>query len=329
MENSKVAVEAGAELIVWPETMVQAYLDADVWPYLVSPEEDQAFDKALREHAEANAYVLVGAYGGELKQDGKDRYMARYNSAFLYHPDGRKDPKRYDKIHLVPFGEVLPLRRSLSWFYELLMKIDFIPYKYDYSLDYGSEYTIFEMTGSESIPAPVYKFGVMICYEGTVPEISRKFALDERGNKRIDWMVNISNDGWFVRFSEKQVIPSSELAQHAAVCAFRAVENRLAIIRSVNTGISCLIDSAGRIRNGYLAGDLPVNAMDRTGMPGWFIDRIPIDSRATIFSKYGGWLDFSCEVCVIILIIILLLGRLLRKKPVKQGRPNEKRIRRR
>jgi hypothetical protein len=69
--------------------------------------------------------------------------------------------------------------------------------------------------------------------------------------------------------------------------------------------------------------------MDRTGMPGWFIDRIPIDSRATIFSKYGGWLDFSCEVCVIILIIILLLGRLLRKKPVKQGRPNEKRIRRR
>jgi apolipoprotein N-acyltransferase len=327
MDDSKVAAKAGAKLIVWPETMVQAYLDAGVWPYLTSPEKDQAFDKALREHAEARAYVLVGAYGAEVKQRGQDRYLARYNSAFLYRPDGRQDPKRYDKIHLVPFGEVLPLRRSLSWFYELLMKIKFIPYNFDYSLDYGSEYTIFEMTDTEDDRVKAYKFGVMICYEGTVPEISRKFALDERGNKRLNWMVNISNDGWFVRFRQEQVMPSTELAQHAAVCAFRAVENRLAILRSVNTGISCLIDSAGRIRNGYIAGDLPVDAMDRTGMPGWFIDRIPIDSRATIFSKYGGWLDFSCEVCVILLIIVLLYRRLLRKKLVNQGRPNDRRIR--
>ena len=329
MENSKIAAQNGAKLIVWPETMVQAFLDTDVWQYLVSPEKDQAFDKALRKHSEANAYLLVGAYGAELQQRDQDRYLAKYNSAFLYHPDGRKDPKRYDKIHLVPFGEVLPFRRSLSWFYEQLMKIDFIPYKYDYSLDYGNEYTIFEMKGTEGDPAQIYRFGVMICYEGTVPEISRRFALDEQGNKRIDWMVNISNDGWFVRFSEEQVMPSAELAQHAAVCAFRAVENRLAILRSVNTGISCLIDSAGRIRNGYIAGDLPVDAIDRTGMPGWFNDRIPIDGRATTFSKYGGWLDFSCEVCVIILIIVLLSGRLLRKKLVNQGRSNGKHIRKR
>lgn len=329
MEQSKAATQAGAELIVWPETMVQAFLDTDVWQYLVSPEEDQAFDQALREHAESNVYVLVGAYGAELKQEGQDRYLAKYNSAFFYRPDGRKDPKRYDKIHLVPFGEVLPLRRSLSWFYEMLMKIKFIPYNYDYSLDYGSKYTIFEMTGSERDKAQVYKFGVMICYEGTVPEISRRFALDEQGNKRINWMVNISNDGWFVRFGQEQILPSAELVQHAAVYVFRAVENRLTILRSVNTGISCLIDSAGRIRNGYIAGDLPVGAMDRTGMSGWFIDRIPIDNRATFFSKYGEWLDFSCEVCVIILIIALLSGRLLRKKFVSQGRPNGRRIRKR
>jgi apolipoprotein N-acyltransferase len=309
--------------------MVQAYLDTDVWPYLVSPEEDQAFDKALREHAEAKAYVLVGAYGAELKQDGQDRYLARYNSAFLYRPDGRKDPKRYDKIHLVPFGEVLPLRRSLPWFYELLMKIDFIPYKYDYSLDYGSEYTIFEMTGAEDNRAQAYKFGVMICYEGTVPAISRKFALDAHGNKRLNWMVNISNDGWFVRFDDEEVIPSAELAQHAAVCAFRAVENRLAVLRSVNTGISCLIDSAGRIRNGFIAGDLPVDAKDRTGMAGWFVERIPVDNRATIFSKYGEWLDYCCVICVILLIIAPLSGRFFRiknKKLVYQGWQNGRQI---
>ena len=320
MAHSKAAVAAGAELIVWPETMVQAYLDAAVWQFLTDPNEHQAFDKALREHADAKAYVLVGAYGAELQQQGEDRYLARYNSAFLYRPDGRQDEKRYDKIHLVPFGEVLPLRRSFAWFYELLMKIKFIPYNFDYSLDYGSRYTVFEMSprGQEKQRSP-YKFGVMICYEDTVPAIAQKFALDEKEAKRLDWLVNISNDGWFVRFKDKEVLPSAELPQHAAVCVFRAVENRLAVLRSVNTGISCVIDSAGRIRDGYLQGNLPQKAMSRTGMPGWFSDRVPIDRRATFFSKYGQWLDFSCETCVILLIIGPLSARFLRGRKRKRS----------
>lgn len=331
MENSKKAAQAGAELIVWPETMVQATLNPEVLSLLDSSHSWNVFDKALRVHAKGTAYVLVGAYGGtpKIEEDFTIRMVQRFNSAFLYKKNGEKAKEVYNKIHLVPFGEVLPLRKSLAWFYEMLMKIKFIPYNFDYSLDYGSEYTIFEMTSSEGDQPKDYKFGVMICYEGTVPEISRKFALDEHGNKRINWLVNISNDGWFVRFGGDQIVPSAELAQHAAVYAFRAVENRLAIIRSVNTGISCLIDSAGRIRNGYISGDLPVDSIDRTGMSGWFMDRIPIDSRATIFSKYGGWLDFSCEVCVIILIIVLLSGRLLRRKLINQGRPNGKQIRKR
>jgi apolipoprotein N-acyltransferase len=351
MEQSKAAVKAGAELVVWPETMVQAYLDPQVWQFLISPEEDQAYDKALREHATGKAYVLVGAYGAELQQHGKDRYLARYNSAFLYRPDGRQDPNRYDKIHLVPFGEVLPLRRSLAWFYELLMKVKFIPYNFDYSLDYGSHYTVFDMaarqheqishqgttpqsrsdisrkqndsSGPGVLAAEnnrVYRFGVMICYEDTVPEIARKFALDEQGRKRVNWMVNISNDGWFVRFKGKKVLPSAELPQHAAVCAFRAVENRLAVVRSVNTGISCVIDSLGRIRNGFLAGTLPRKAMARTGMSGWLMDRVPIDSRTTIFSKYGEWLDFACELCVILLIIAPLSVSFLRSRKAKNSR---------
>ena len=350
MERSKAAVEAGAELIVWPETMVQAYLDAQVWRFLVSPEEHQAFDKALREHAEGKAYVLVGAYGAELQQHGEDRYLARYNSAFLYRPDGGQDEKRYDKIHLVPFGEVLPLRRSFAWFYEFLMKIKFIPYNFDYSLDYGSRYTVFEMAGREyeeishevtksqsqldidkkQIDSSglgvlvaennrVYRFGVMICYEDTVPAIARKFALDEQGGKRLDWLLNISNDGWFVRFKDEQVLPSAELPQHAAVCVFRAVENRLAVLRSVNTGISCVIDSLGRIRDGYLEGTLPREAMARMGMPGWFSDRVPIDRRTTFFSKYGQWPDFCCELCVILLIIVPLSARFLRGRKRKKA----------
>jgi apolipoprotein N-acyltransferase len=350
MEHSKAAVAAGAELIVWPETMVQAYLDAAVWRFLVSPQEHEVFDKALGEHAQGNAYVLVGAYGAEIQQNGADRYLARYNSAFLYRPDGQRDAKRYDKIHLVPFGEVLPLRRPLAWFYELLMKVKFIPYNFDYSLDYGSEYTVFEMAGREYEEIShevtksqsqldidkkqndssglgvlvaennrVHRFGVMICYEDTVPAIARRFALDEHGQKRLDWLVNISNDGWFVRFKDEQVLPSEELPQHAAVCAFRAVENRLAVLRSVNTGISCVIDSLGRVRDGYVGGTLPQEAMARTGMAGWLMDKVPIDKRATFFSKYGEWLDFCCELCVILLIIVPLSVRFFHRRKGKNS----------
>ena len=322
MEHSKTAARAGAELIVWPETMVQATLNPEVLGLLESSHQWRVYDDALREHAKDTAFVLVGAYGGTpvIQDDMTIQIGRKYNSAFMYKENGDKAREVYNKIHLVPFGEVLPLRRSLSWFYELLMKIKFIPYNFDYSLDYGSEYTIFEMTGSENGQAQVYKFGVIICYEDTVPEIGRKFALDEHGEKRLDWLVNISNDGWFVRFKDDQVRPSAELAQHAAVCAFRAVENRLAVLRSVNTGISCLIDSAGRIRDGFTAGSLPIEARARTGMPGWFIDRIPVDNRVTFFSKYGEWLDFCCELCVIVLIIVLLSGKFFRaKKLVYQG----------
>ena len=314
MADSNEASAYKPELIVWPETMVQGILNPDVLRYREDTHESVIFDKKLREHAKNNAYLLVGAYGGSAKVSDDLNYIIigeRFNSAFLYNKDGTKAPEVYSKIHLVPFGEVLPLRRSMAWFYELLMKIDFIPYKFDYSLDYGRDYTIFNMKGNEG---EQYKFSVIICYEDTVPVLPRRFALDKDGNKQIDWLVNISNDGWFVRWGDKKIMPSTELPQHAAVCAFRAVENRLAVLRSVNTGVSCLIDSSGRIKNGYIAGTLPENALKRTGMSGWFIDKIPIDKRTTFFSKYGEWLDFFCEFSVFFVIFVSLSGKFVRFK---------------
>ena len=330
METSKAAAQAGAELIVWPETMVQATLNPQILALLEPSHAYLAFDQALKEHAKDTAYVLVGAYGGgkpEFQDDSTIRLGERYNSAFLYRPDGTQSPQHYDKIHLVPFGEVLPLRKTVPWFYSFLMKLEFIPYHYDYSLDYGSEYTAFEISNSAAWqpqaklgdgPAGVCRFGVIICYEDTIPAIARRFALDERGQKRINWLVNISNDGWFVRFSGGKVHPSAEQPQHAAVCAFRSVENRLAVLRSVNTGISCLIDSLGRIRDDYIAasGDFPAKAMERKGMAGWFVDKMPIDSRITFFSKYGQWLDFCCTACFVLLIMLMLLARFSKSRIV-------------
>ena len=312
MQKSKAsAQETGAELIVWPETMVQATLNPEVLA-LVDPSHPwKAFDKALREHSKDTAFVLVGAYGG-VPDESKSRLVERYNSAFLYKPDGQQSDKQYSKIHLVLFGEVLPFRKSFPLLFKLVMK--FNPYNYDHSLDAGSEYTVFEMTRGQGQETRTYKFSVIICYEATMPAIVQRFALDEHGRKQIDWLINISNDGWFVRFKGEKVLPSTELPQHAAICAFRAVENRLAVLRSVNTGISCLIDTLGRVKNGSLAGTLPHRAMARKGRAGWFVDEMPIDKRTTFFSKYGQWLDFCCALCLVLLIIVPLSARFIRNK---------------
>jgi len=313
MEMSKAAAQAGPELIVWPETTVQAMLDYKTWPFLTEDPLRGQFDKVLRDHAKGRAWVLVGAYGGQIRQDDQgDVALDRFNSAFLYRPDGTQDPQRYDKIHLVLFGEYLPFKNSFHWLYNLLMK--FTPYNYDYTLDPGRECTVFDMDPNRAFTGSVpYRFGVIICYEGTIPWLGRRFALDGQGHKRIDWLVNISNDGWFVRFSghPPTVRPSAELAQHVAVCTFRAVENRVPILRSVNTGISCLIDSCGRVHDGFVASSpgLPVKALDRTGMAGWFIDRMPIDKRVSAFSRHGRWLDNLCAVLLTAGVLLAMSGR--------------------
>ncbi|MGA1979546.1 MAG: apolipoprotein N-acyltransferase [Sedimentisphaerales bacterium] len=313
LKSSNASVKAGAELVIWPETMVQAMLDPRILGLLAPSENDRLFDEILREHSKNTAFVLAGAYGGvpEVREDRTIYLAKRYNSAFLYKPDGMQAKEQYGKIHLVPFGEFVPFKQSFPPLYNLLMK--FTPYDYDYTLDAGSEYTVFKMTGKEK---QEYKFSVMICYEDAVPAIARRFAINKKGGKNIDWLVNISNDGWFVRFANGKVSPSTELGQHAAICVFRAVENRIAVVRSVNTGISCLIDTVGHIRNGFVAGTLPHQAMARTGMAGWLVDRVPIDKRTTFFSRNGQWLDFCCAACLVWLIIMPPLGRFLfRKKP--------------
>ena len=331
MQKSKAGLAEGAELIIWPETMVQATLNEGILAYLDPLSQPKLFDKALSQHATNNAYLLIGAYGGTLGlQGGQPVLTTRYNSAFLYRPDGKKDPKQYSKIHLVLFGEVLPFRKSFPPLFNLLMK--FNPYGYDHSLDAGTEYTVFEMTeppanSTSDSQARTYKFSVIICYEATLPAIVRRFVLDRQGQKQINWLINISNDGWFVRFKSDKVLPSTELPQHAAICVFRAVENRLAVVRSVNTGISCIIDTLGQLKNGYLAGTLPDNAMERKGMAGWFVDKLPIDKRTTFFSKYGQWLDVCCALCLVLLIIITALVRIIPNKKYVisvQRRKNEK-----
>ena len=298
VDSRNCLLSAEPAIIIWPETMVEAVLDDSYLKLVAGDDNAKIFHNALVRHSNEGVYLLVGAFAGEAERvDDKIKLKTSYNSAFLYEPNQTGKLQHYNKIHLVPFGEYIPFKKELPFLGRYLMKLT--PYDYDYSINAGDEYTIFKMKYADK----TYQFGVMICYEDTVPKIARKLTLDNNNNKQIDWLVNISNDGWFVRQKKNKVEPSFELQQHMAICVFRAVENRVPIVRSVNTGISCFIDSLGRVHNGYIAGTVAKQASDRAGQKGWFADQVLIDKRVTFFSWCGQPLEISCGVCLIICLI--------------------------
>lgn len=187
------------QLIVWPETAV---------PFLL--EEDSRRIQVLALARETGAYLLVGAPD---RREGQPR-----NSAFFVGPGGQM-LGRYDKRHLVPFGEYVPLGRLLFFVNVLAGGTigEFAP---------GNEATVFSTS--------VGRFGVVICYEAIFPGEVREFFLGGA-----DFLVNITNDAWFGR--------SAAPSQHLAMAAFRAVENRAYLIRAANTGISAIVAPDGRI----------------------------------------------------------------------------------
>ncbi|MCI0499715.1 MAG: apolipoprotein N-acyltransferase [Planctomycetales bacterium] len=284
--DSNECILAGAAMVAWPETMVLAPMNLPYLSVCASNSDPPRFHQQILQHSRNRAYILVGANAADIGvHQGQYDITDQYNSAYLYRPDGLADPTRYDKIHLVPFGEYIPFRDSAPWIYKTILWLS--PYDYDYNLTAGKDYTTFEMEAD----GQMYRFGVLICYEDTDPTVTRKIVVATDGQKKADWLVNLSNDGWYVRFKNNRVYPMAELAQRTAISAFRCVENRISIVRSVNTGISCLIEPTGRIRDGFNAGTLPREAMKRQGVSGWFADTVPIDSRVTFFSRYGRWLD--------------------------------------
>jgi apolipoprotein N-acyltransferase len=296
---SNHCITAGARLVLWPETMVLTPLNPGYRMYCDPNSEPVRFDQQIADYAKRNqSYLIVGAHGATVGEvNGKLDVTERFNSAYLYEPYGSQSSLRYDKIHLVPFGEIIPFKKSFPPLYQFFMM--FSPYEYEYSLTAGTEYVLFpvQLDGKE------YRFGVLICYEDTDPAIARKMVY-QNGSKKADWLVNISNDGWYVQFKDNKVLPSVELAQRTAICVFRCIENRISLVRSVNTGVSCLIDPSGRIQNQYLSGNLPITGMERQGMAGWFVDAVPLDGRITFYTRYGAWIDKLPAVGVCLIVIL-------------------------
>ena len=131
-----------------------------------------------------------------------------------------------------------------------------------------------------------------------MPYVSRRFVTDpDTGAKRVDFLLNISNDGWFGH--------SNELPQHLAICAFRAVENRVPIARAVNTGISGFIDSTGRIHD-----LVTVNGQSHgRGITGHRTATLGIDGRHSLYSRSGDVFAVLCAVLSLLVYVDYIIAR--------------------
>ena len=140
-----------------------------------------------------------------------------FNSAYLLSPEGDVRGK-YNKVHLVPYGEYVPLRTIFPFISSLAAGIG----------DFAEGIGFYPLTMGER------KIGVMICYEGILPEAARTYK-----NAAAELLVNITNDAWFGTTSAPY--------QHLSMSIFRAVETRLYLVRAANTGISAIVDPTGKI----------------------------------------------------------------------------------
>jgi apolipoprotein N-acyltransferase len=239
----KISVDAAKQepgLIVWPEV-----------PAPFSFLEPPFADRAARIARDADNYFLVGVV--DWKNVG-GKWLAS-NSAVLLNPAGQRIYS-YDKIHLLPFGEYVPLRGWLTFAKRLTADIsDFTP---------GSTYSVGQI--------PQGKFGAFICYEAIFPSEVRRFTASGA-----QLLITISNDGWFGR--------SSAPEQHMFMARVRAVENRRWLLRDTNNGYTESIDPYGRT-----AAQLAIDIRGQLTAPYDF------RSDLTPYARFGDWFSWLCIV---------------------------------
>lgn len=251
---SYTVAEEKLDLIIWPETAIPFFFQ--------DAEEYQPF--ILDISKKTNAFLLFGTPSYKIER-GR---VVHYNSAYLVSPSGELVGK-YDKIHLVPFGEYIPMQDLLFFIGSLGEGIgDFKPGK-----------TIFNFS------LPQGKFGVLICFEIIFPDLCRRFV--KRG---ANFLVTITNDAWFGRTSAPY--------QHFSMATFRAVENRVFVARAANTGITGFIDPTGKIlKEGRI---FTQEAM---------IGTIRLSDLKTFYTLYGDIFAWVCSALSILLLVNALVKK--------------------
>lgn len=252
-------------LVIWPETTLPGYI------------EEKDLRGAISELAKSEeTYLLIGTLHGE----GSNAF----NSACLISDKGEV-LKRYDKIHLVPFGEFIPFEDKFSWLRSCIgiPTGDFIR---------GKDYVVFKLMTKES---GFYNFSCLVCYEDIFPELSRRFV-----KAGAHFLVNITNDAWFGKTSAPY--------QHLQGSIFRAVENHVPIVRAANTGVSCIIDSNGKIIEVVRKGK------DEICVDGYVTGNISPIFANTLYTRFGDVFSWLCVILVLLEIGIAAIFRRLNSR---------------
>jgi apolipoprotein N-acyltransferase len=232
------------ELIVWPESPAPFYSG------------DPLFRTAISQIAQsAQSWMVVGNVGVENANMSPQHVTQIFNSATLVAPTGEWGA-RYDKIHLVPFGEYVPFKELFFFAGGLTKEVG------DFS--HGAS--------REPLAAGNQKLGVFICYESIFPDDIRQFA-----NNGAQVFVNISNDGWYG--------DSGAYAQHLKQARMRAVENARWLLRDTNTGVTASIDPYGR-----------VVASSTRKLRNVLEAPYALSAETTFYTRHGDWLAYACAI---------------------------------
>jgi apolipoprotein N-acyltransferase len=266
-ELERLSIEVGRRwpgLVIWPEV-----------PAPFSLEDPEFAVRAQRIAQASGSDFLVGVVEW---RPGLRGGPAPYNSAALLDPSGRPI-FLYDKIHLVPFGEYVPLGRWLTFAKKLTAEVgDFQP---------GSEYRV----GTFTPRAGGGRFGVLICYEAIFPAEVRRFV-----DNGAELLVNLSNDGWFGR--------SAAPGQHVAMARVRAAEERRWLLRDTNNGFTVAVDPYGRY-----AARLATDAR------GVLDARYDFRSDLTPYARWGDWVAWLSIAGVVAVLLAGARARTRRNAP--------------
>ncbi len=279
-ESGPAQISSGPDLIIWPETMYPYPVGFNVLDLKENLCLVNAAERLTNTAKNFQRPMLVGVLTREVGNKTKHHF----NSAYYLKPDGTI-LNRYDKIHLVPFSEAATLR-SISPALERFA-LNFTELEEFFNLSPGKDIVSMNLGN--------YRFGVLICYESIFPELVRANA--EKGNQ---FIINISNDGWFKN--------SAELDQMLAITVFRCVENKISIVRATNTGISAFIEPSGAFtvcqnEQGQFKEIAGAWAKNISLCPATAIS----GPSRTIYSQWGDYFPLVCAVVFMSLAVLSFL----------------------
>jgi len=257
---SEQALTHKPDLLVWPEAAVPSIFRWDTNQIHNGQTIYEATTGLARRH---KVWLIMGADDSELNLQKPDR-IDYFNSSFLINPDGEVLAS-YRKQRLVIFGEYVPLSRWL-------------PFLKDFTQVYG-EFTPGIKPVTFHLPELKVKTSVLICFEDVFPHLVRKHVEEDT-----DFLLNLTNNGWFGE--------SAAQWQHAASAVFRAVENGLPLVRAANNGLTCWVDSQGRMHDVYFPDSKNIYK------PGFKIVQVPLlaapKREETVYHRRGDLFGWSC-----------------------------------